>query len=409
MAFLIIAFYVFGFLWEQFLLHLDIKRMSPRIPPELGTIYNAEDYARQQAYQKASSRFSQFSAALSFTVVLLALSFGALGWLDDFLRGYTSHFLLLPLAFFGTLLVAGEIVHLPFRWYAVFTIEERFGFNNSTPGLFIADSLKNTLLGLVIGSILLTAVLYIYHYTGGWFWLLAWLFISGFSLLITFFYSEWIVPLFNKQTPLAAGELRTAIETFADKAGFRLDNIYVMDGSKRSTKANAYFTGFGKKKRIVLFDTLMNELGTTEIVAVLAHEIGHYKRRHIVKSMFISVASMGVMCALLSFFLDSPAIAKALGGEVASFHLGVIGFLLLFTPASEILHVVVNYISRKNEYEADGFAVRFGLGDALISGLKKISTKALINLNPHPLVVFCQYSHPTLSQRIFRIKEARAG
>jgi STE24 endopeptidase len=400
--YIVIIIFVLNFVWEQFMSYLDRIRMNPYIPKELDGIYNPEEYERQQAYQQTNSRFSLISGGFSFSVVLVVLLFGLFGWLDNMLREYTVHFLLLPLLFLGILFIAGQVIDLPFDWYVVFRIEERFGFNKLTHKLFISDFIKQILLSVIVGGILLSAVLYIYHYTGKWFWLWAWLVVSGFSLLMTFFYSEWIVPLFNKQTPLEEGKLRTAIESFAQKAGFGLKNIYVMDGSKRSTKANAYFTGIGRKKRVVLFDTLIKELEAEEIVAVLAHEIGHYKNKHVYQSMFISVLTMGIAFYILSLFLNNLQLAEALGGKISSFHLGLIGFTLLATPISQILGLAMNHLSRKNEYEADRFAVQFGLGDALISGLKKISVKALCNLNPHPLVVFWYYSHPTLLQRIER-------
>jgi STE24 endopeptidase len=405
--YIIIAVFVLNFAWEQILSYLNRKRMSPHIPKDLEGIYNPEEYARQQAYQKTNSRFGLISGGFSFVVVLVVLLFGLFGWLDGVLREYTVHFLLLPLLFFGILFIIGQVIDLPFDWYTVFKIEERFGFNKLTPKLFVSDFIKQILLSAVIGGILLSAVLYIYQYTGKWFWLLAWLVVSGFSLLMTFFYSEWIVPLFNKQTPLEEEELRTAIESFAEKAGFGLKNIYVMDGSKRSTKANAYFTGFGKKKRVVLFDTLIKELETEEIVAVLAHEIGHYKKKHVYQSMIISILTMGITFYILSLFLNNLPLAEALGGKTSSFHLGLVGFALLVTPISEMLGLAMNHISRKNEYEADSFAAQFGLRDALISALKKISVKALSNLNPHPLVVFWYYSHPTLLQRIEKCRSVK--
>ena len=402
--YIIIAIFVLSFVWGQVLAYLNRKRMSPVIPKELEGIYNPDDYAKQQAYQKTNSRFGLISGGFSFILMFLILLFGFLGWFDNTLRGYTDNFLFLPLLFFGILMIANEVIDFPFDWYATFTIEERFGFNKSTPKLFIADWLKGILLTIILGGILLTAILYIYEYTGKWFWLIAWLVVAGFSLIMSFFYSEWIVPLFNKQTPLEEGELRTAIENFAEKAGFNLSNIYVMDGSKRSTKANAYFTGFGKKKRIVLFDTLMRDLNTEEIVAVLAHEVGHYKKKHIIYSMILSLLTTGITFYILSLFLNNLQLAEALGGTIPSFHLGLIGFSLLFTPISEILGLGMNFISRKNEYEADNFAAHFGLGDALISALKKISVSSLSNLNPHPLIVFWYYSHPTLLQRIKNIQ-----
>ncbi|MDR1783191.1 MAG: M48 family metallopeptidase [Dysgonamonadaceae bacterium] len=402
--YIIITFFVLGFIWGQILAFLNRKRMSPLIPAELEGIYNAENYARQQEYQKTNSRFGLISGGFSFIITLLALIFGILGWFDGELREYTEQFLLLPLIFFGILFIINEIIDLPFEWYSIFNIEERFGFNKSTPKIFWADFFKGILLTVIIGGLIMTAITLIYHYTEKWFWALAWIAVSGFSLVMTFFYSEWIVPLFNKQKPLEGGELRSAIEDFARKAGFQLRNIFVIDGSKRSTKANAYFTGFGKKKRIVLYDTLTDDLDTQEIVAVLAHEIGHYKRHHIVQSIFISILTTGLTFFILSLFLGNLQLAEALGGKTASFHLGLIGFSLLFAPISDVTGLAVNWLSRRNEYQADAFAASFGLGDALISALKKISVKSLSNLNPHPLVVFWHYSHPTLLQRIRAIK-----
>ena len=402
--YIILIILVADFIWGQILSALNRSCMSPHIPKELEGIYQPDEYAKQQSYQKTNSRFGLISGSFSFLLILLVLCLGILGWLDNSLREYTSNYLLLPLAFFGIILFVNEVLEIPFDWYATFRIEERFGFNKSTRPLFVTDWIKGFLLNTIIGGIILSLIILIYHYTGEWFWLLAWAVITLFSLLMSFFYSEWIVPLFNKQTPLEAGELRTAIETFAQKAGFQLNNIYLMDGSKRSTKANAYFTGFGKKKRIVLFDTLLDELDTDEIVAVLAHEIGHYKKKHVIQSMILSVLTTGITLYILSLFLNNKELAEALGGTQASFHLGLIGFGLLFSPISEMLGLIMNFISRKNEYEADAFATQYGLGEALISALKKISVKSLSNLNPHPWIVFWGYSHPTLLQRIKAIK-----
>jgi STE24 endopeptidase len=405
---LIIALFVAHFVWGQILGALNRSRMSPTLPAFLEGIYDREAYARQQAYQKTNSRFGLVSGGFSFVITLTALVFGLFGWLDTELRQYISQFLLLPLAFFGIIFLIGQIIDLPFDWYAVFRIEERFGFNKTTRRTFVADFLKGIALSAVIGGAVLSGIIVIWNFTGQWFWLLAWAAVSIFSLIMTFFYSEWIVPLFNRQTPLAEGELRTAISRFADRAGFQLDNIYVIDGSKRSTKANAYFTGFGRKKRIVLYDTLSNDLTADEIVAVLAHEIGHYKKRHVVLSMIISLFTTGVMFYILSNFLGSRPLAEALGGREASFHLGLIGFSLLFAPLTELIDLATNCLSRRNEYQADAYAASFGLAEALRSALIKISVKSLSNLNPHPTVVFWRYSHPTLLQRIDRIGLAAA-
>ena len=403
--FVILAIVVLSFIWRQILSYLDRKQMNLAIPEKLKGIYHPEEYAKQQAYQKESSRFGLVSGSFSFIVVLVILSAGLLGWLDEFLRGYSSHYIFLPLLFFGIIWIVNELIDFPFDWYATFTIEEKFGFNKSTPKLFIIDWFKEILLTLALGGIILIGIIIIYHYTGEWFWLLAWLLVSGISLLMSLFYSEWIVPLFNRQTPLEAGSLRDAIESLAQKAGFGLKNIYMIDGSKRSTKANAYFAGMGKKKRIVLYDTLIQELETDEIVAVLAHEIGHYKKKHVVYSMLQAVISTGISFYILSLFLESQALAEALGGSIPSFHLGVVGFSFLFIPISELSSLLFQAASRKNEYEADAYAARLGLGKALISGLKKLSVKSLNNLNPHPWVVFWHYSHPTLLQRIESVEK----
>jgi STE24 endopeptidase len=406
--YIIISVVILNFTWGQILSYLNRKRMSPEIPNFFLGIYNQDNYAKQQMYQKENSRFGLISGGFSFLVILCVLFFGFFGWLDTALREHTAHFILLPLLFFGVIMLVNDIIDVPFSWYATFTIEEKFGFNKVTHKLFFADWFKGILLSVGIGGTILTAILFIYQYTAEYFWLLAWIVVSGFSLIMSLFYSEWIVPLFNKQTPLEEGELRDAIEQFAQKAGFALTNIYVMDGSKRSTKANAYFTGMGKKKRIVLFDTLIKDLETEEIVAVLAHEIGHYKKKHIVQSLIMSTITMGITFYILSLFLGNLALAEALGGHISSFHLSLIGFSFLFTPISELTGLLFNSISRKNEYAADNFAAGFGLSDALISGLKKLSVKSLSNLNPHPLVVFCYYSHPTLLQRIQNLSKANS-
>ncbi|MDR3230213.1 MAG: M48 family metallopeptidase [Synergistaceae bacterium] len=381
--------------------------MSPLMPAELEGIYNSAEYARQQTYQRENDRFELFSDGFSFVVVMAVLWYGGAGWLDTLLRRYTGSPVLLSLAFFETASVLSLAIGIPFDWYDTFVIEHKFGFNRTTPRTFVLDRLKGLALTLVLTGVLVTIILVAYEYAGAWFWLLAWVAVSIFTLTIAFFYSEWIVPIFNRQTPLEEGELRSAIEAFAQKTSFPVQNIYTIDGSKRSTKSNAYFTGFGKKKRIVLFDTLIEDLSTEEIVAVLAHEIGHYKMRHIVYTITISLTVTGFMFWVMSGFLSNPAVAYALGGTTPSFHLGLVGFSLLYAPVSEAFDLAGNCISRRHEYAADVFTARHGMGEALISGLKKISSKSLSNLTPHPFVVFWRYSHPTLLQRIRHIQNVR--
>ncbi|MDR0825579.1 MAG: M48 family metallopeptidase [Prevotella sp.] len=396
----ILLIVILDFIWSQYLSYRNRRKMSTEIPAQLDGIYNKEEYAKQQSYQQVNSRFSLYTSLFSFAILIMVLSLGLFGWFDEFLRRYISNELLLTLAFFGIIYIMNEIITLPFDYYATFVIEERFGFNKSTKKTFWFDQLKGLILTAVLGGAILALIVWLYATLGEYAWLYAWGVVTFFSLFMTLFYSNIIVPLFNKQTPLEAGDLRDAIEAFAEKAGFEINNIYVMDASKRSTKANAYFTGFGAKKRIVLFDTLINDLSMDEIVAVLAHEIGHYKKKHTLQGMVISVCYTGVMLFLLSLFLNNQEIALALGGKTASFHLGLIAFSVLFTPISLLIGIFSSIHSRRNEYQADAYAAGFGLSESLISGLKKLSVKSLSNLNPDSLYVFFHYSHPTLLQRI---------
>ncbi|NDV95433.1 M48 family peptidase [Dysgonomonas sp. 521] len=402
---LIILIVVLDFFWTQYLAYRNRKRMSPKIPAQLEGIYDKEEYEKQQAYQKVNSRFGLYTSLFSFVILLFVLCFGVFGWLDELLRQCISSEIPLALAFFGAIYIVNDIITLPFDYYGTFVIEERFGFNKSTKKTFWLDQLKGLLLTAILGGAVLALVVWLYNTLGDYAWLYTWGAVTVFSLFMTLFYSNIIVPLFNKQTPLEEGELRDAIEAFAQKAGFAINNIYVMDASKRSTKANAYFTGLGAKKRIVLFDTLINDLDTDEIVAVLAHEIGHYKKKHTLQGMLISICYTGVILFLLSLFLGNQDIAVALGGKTASFHLGLIAFSVLFTPVSLVIGIFSSIHSRKNEYQADAYAAGFGLADSLINGLKKLSVKSLSNLNPDPLFVFFYYSHPTLLQRIEAMKK----
>jgi STE24 endopeptidase len=397
---IILLIVVLDFVWTQYLSYRNRKRMTPYIPVQLAGIYNEDDYKRQQAYQRTNSRFSIYTSLLTFAIMLIVLIFGLFGWLDEILRQYITSKTILTLIFFGLIYIINEIISLPFSYYTTFKIEEKFGFNNSSKKTFWVDHIKGFFLTIILGGIILSLIVWLYNNLGDKAWLYAWAAITAFSLFMTLFYSNIIVPLFNKQKPLEEGELRSAIEKFAKQAGFSLKNIYVMDASKRSTKANAYFTGFGAKKRIVLYDTLINDLSTDEIVAVLAHEIGHYKKKHTLQGMLISVCYTGIILFLLSLFLDNQHIAQALGGQQPSFHLGLIAFSLLFSPISLVLGVFSSIFSRKNEYQADAYAAGFGLADSLINGLKKLSVNSLSNLNPDPWYVYVYYSHPTLLQRI---------
>jgi STE24 endopeptidase len=405
---LIIALVVIEFVAERYISKLNAGWFGKPIPQKLAGIFDAEKYQKQQAYSYTNYRFGVFSSSFSVLFSLVALGFGLYGWLDEWLRTWLENEVWLCLAFFGIIMLVNALIDIPFDYYRTFVIEEKFGFNKATLGVFCGDEIKNILLTAVMGGVVLGVITWVYTVIPAYFWLIAWGVVSVFMLFMTMFYSEWIVPLFNKQTPLEEGELRLAIESFAQKSGFELTNIYVMDGSKRSTKANAYFSGLGSKKRIVLYDTLIKELTTQEIVAVLAHEIGHYKHKHTRTMIVVSMLSNLLMFGLLGFFVSSPALSQAMGGVIPSFHLGIMAFGILYSPISTALGLCLNGLSRRNEYQADAFAASYGLGDDLISALKKLSTTALSNLQPHPAFVFVHYSHPTLLQRLLAIEAYKA-
>jgi len=403
--FLIIFILIADFVFERYLSFLNIKASKMKLPAVLQDIYDPEKYAKQQDYFRTNTRFGMISSSFSFLLILLMFSLGGFGWLDQILGAHIHNEILLTLVFFGILFIASDLLSTPFQWYDTFVIEQRFGFNKVTPKLFIVDKLKSYAMMLVLGGGLLALIVWIYTLTPTYFWLLAWAVVTLFGLFMAMFYSEIIVPLFNKQTPLPEGELRTEIEKFADKAGFKLKNIYIIDGSKRSTKANAYFTGLGAKKRIVLYDTLIDTMTTDEIVAVLAHEIGHYKHKHTLINFALNMPYTLLLFLFFGFVLQSDVFAQALGGTQASFHLNALAFAILYSPVSMVLDIGMNVLSRRFEYQADRYASSFGYGDLLIYSLKKLSASSLSNLTPHPLCVFVGYSHPTLYQRIKAIEK----
>jgi len=391
------------FVSERILSALNVKSSKKPIPDLLSGIYDQDKYQKQQSYFRANTRFGLLTSTVSFLVIILMIVFGGFGWLDGIVQRWTANPILVSLIFFGILFLANDIISTPFEIYDIFVIEERFGFNKTTPKTFILDKLKGYALTAVLGGGIIALVMWFYQLNPQYFWLIAWACVTSVSLFISLFYSELIVPLFNKQTPLEAGELRDAIEKFSKKAGFELKNIFVIDGSKRSTKANAYFTGFWKKKRIVLYDTLINDLDTAEIVAVLAHEAGHSKYKHTLRNILINLPYTLLVFFLLGLILRSDVLAQALGGKEASFHLNILAFGVLYSPVSMMLGLAMNVLSRKHEYQADGYVKENKMGEQLISALKKISSKSLSNLTPHPAYVFVNYSHPTLLQRVEKL------
>jgi len=398
---------IVGFLFDQWISYLNTTTRSNKLPDVLKGFYNETTYSKQQDYESVNYRFGLLSDGLSFLVILLMLFLGGFAWLDAFVINITFSAILQAILFFGILVFASDLLSIPLDVYHTFVIEERFGFNKTTPLTYVFDKLKGWLLGALVGGALLALIIFIYEKSGVWFWVLAWICISAFTLFISYFYTTLLVPVFNKLTPLPAGELRDSIEKVAIQAGFNLKDISIMDGSKRSSRGNAYFSGFGRKKSIVLYDTLVTEHSIDELTAVLAHEIGHYKKKHVLKGLVTGVLQTGVLLFVLSLLLKSPLPSYALGASVASFHMSVIAFGILFSPVSTILGILFNSVSRKYEYEADRFAIRLSKPGALQEALKRLSVKNLSNLTPHPWYVFIHYSHPTLLQRLAALAETR--
>lgn len=398
--YIIIGILIFNYISEKILDSLNEKHFDDEIPKKLVDVYEEEEYKKSQQYKKTNARFSNFTSFITTAFTLAFFFFDGFKYVDDFARSYTEHPILVALIFFGIIMLASEIISTPLSYYSTFVIEEKFGFNKSTKKIFWLDKLKGLFLSVILGGGILSLIIWFFQLTGQNFWIYAWALVALFSLFINMFHAKLIVPLFNKQSPLENGELKTAIEAYAKKVGFTLNNIFVIDGSKRSTKANAYFSGFGAQKRITLYDTLINDLDTDEIVAVLAHEVGHYKKRHIIFNLISSILLTGFTLYILSLFVNSPILSQALGVSTQSFHIGLIAFGILYSPISEITGLFMNYMSRKFEYQADDYAKKTFNPNALISSLKKLSKNSLSNLTPHPAYVFVNYSHPTLLERI---------
>ncbi len=397
--YLIIGIILFNFALDKFLAHLNANKFKDPIPAELVDVYDAEEYAKSQDYKKVKYRFGLWVSSISIIATLAFFFFDGFAYVDAWARSFSDHPILIALAFFGIIMFASDILGTPFAYYNTFVIEEKFGFNKTTRRTFFLDKIKGWLMAAILGGGILSLIIWFYQVTGKDFWLYAWGAVAFFAIVMNMFYARIIVPIFNKQTPLEPGSLRSQIESYAGKVGFSLKNIFVIDGSKRSTKANAYFSGFGREKRITLYDTLIKDLEEDEIVAVLAHEVGHYKRKHIIVNLIVSVLTTGFTLWLFSLFVDNSTLSAALGVSQPSFHIGLIAFGVLYTPISEVTGLLMNYLSRKFEYQADNYAKTTYAAPPLISALKKLSKNSLSNLTPHPAYVFMHYSHPTLLNR----------
>ncbi len=383
---------------------LNLNALDTGLPGEFKGIYDEDTYGKSQQYTKVTTRFGILTSIFNLAVLLIFWFAGGFNWLDQIVRSWELGIIWTGLAYIGILILAKMLLSLPFNIYSTFVIEERFGFNKTTPKTFAMDMFKGLGLGIVLGGPLLAGILAFFTFIDQYAWLYAWAAVTVFTLLIQFIAPRWIMPLFNKFEPLEKGELRQKIRDYADKVNFTLEGIYVMDGSKRSGKSNAFFTGFGKNKRIALFDTLIENHSDEELVAVLAHEIGHYKKKHIIKNMAASILQIGVMFLLLSIFLNAAGLYEAFYMEQASAYAGLIFFGMLYAPVEMILSIVMQLFSRKHEFEAHAYAAATYRAEPMVQGLKKLSKDNLSNLTPHPFYVFLNYSHPPVLERIKAIR-----
>ena len=403
----IVLFVLIDFLMGSTLDYLNERAKAQPLSTVGSEIYNPEEYAKSMAYGSAKYRFEAFTGLITLAVSISAITLGWFAWLDGQLRDRYSNELLITVLFIGILILIVSLSTLPSSYYSTFVIEEKYGFNKSTKALFFQDSVKQVLLSLGLGLPLIYAVAWIYQELESQFWIVAWLLFAAFSLFMFIFGTRIFLPMFNKLKPLPDGELRSAVEDYCQKQGFPLSKLYEMDASKRSTKLNAFFSGMGKVKIIGLYDTLIEKLSTEETVAVLAHEVGHYKRKHVYSMFVFSNLQTLVILSLMGWLLGNPNLSKALGSDTQSFHLSMIAFFLLFTPVSTVLGLVNNSFSRRNEYQADQYSIDTypGAREHMYNALKKLARESLSNLNPHPLYVKVHYSHPPILERLANLKK----
>lgn len=406
---LIVGIMAAQFVLDQVLTYLNTRNWSEQLPTELEGIIDAQKYRLSQQYSLDKTRFSAISDSITFLLTLTLLLIGGFGWLSDYVAQFTDSVILQTLMFFGILTLLTHLAGIPADLYANFVIEEKYGFNRMTARTFVLDLLKSLLLTALIGGGLLSLFVLCYELAREYFWFYAWALIMLISVLLAAFYTSVLLPLFNKLTPLPEGELLTAIRAYAEKVKFPLKKIMVMDGSKRSSKGNAFFSGIGGSKNIVFYDTLIEKHTTEELVAILAHEVGHYKRKHTLQTLVISALKNLFTFYLLHILIDNPALSLAMGGSQHTLYLGLLSFMLLYSPISTVTGLGMNIFSRKNEFEADRYAVETASGAALAEALRKLSVDSLVNLKPHPAYVFWNYSHPPLLSRLEGIYKAARG
>ena len=400
LIYIFIFLILFGFIFSSILEYVNSKNWKDSVPDSLKDFYKESDYKKAKSYKLDRDRVSLISSLISTTLTIIFIFSGVYGKVSDYSLYYFDNPFLQSAGFFLFFLLISTIISLPISYYSIFTIEEKYGFNKSTMSTFIKDKIKGLIISLLIGGFILYISIQLYNFFEANFWLWLWVFLSVIIIFTNMFYTTLIVPIFNKLSPLEEGSLKNKIEKYSKKIGYSLDKIFVIDGSKRSSKANAFFSGLGPKKTIALFDTLIDKHEEDELVAVLAHEVGHYKKNHIKQGLLLSISQVGIICYILQLCLNEPNLSLALGGLESSFHLSLIAFSFLFSPLSIIIGIGMNIFSRKNEYEADKYAKETYNGESLKNALKKLSSDSLTNLYPHPLYVFVHYSHPPLLKRL---------
>lgn len=403
--YLLIGVLIFGFLVPKILEFLQISQPLSKVPATLAEYLSEEKLVEAKAYQRANFNFKLITSSFTFLLTLLCVTQGWFGAIDTWILALGYAPLVNSLLFFGLIFVVSDVLSLPFDYYSTFVIEEKFGFNKTTRGTFFSDKLKAYVLSLIVGGGLLLVFLWLIHSMGPHFWWQFWLVAVVFMVLVNVGYTAWILPLFNRLTPLTEGEVKDKLLQYAAQVNFPVKHIFVMDGSKRSAKANAFFSGFGKRKKVVLYDTLLEQHPPEELVAVLAHEIGHYKKKHLKWGMLISVLQVGLLLFLLGQVVFSESMSLALGGSSWSVHLNILGFTMLFAPLSMVLGIGMNWLSRRHEFEADHYAKETYGGKPLAEALKTLSVKTLSTIHPHPWYVFVNYSHPPLLQRLERLED----
>jgi len=403
----IVTFILIDFAAGRVIDFLNENSKNAPLSPIAAEIYNPDEYAKSLEYGTAKYKVELFTSVISTVAMLSAIILGWFAWLDQAIRDRFTNNLLITVIFFGVLIVVGMISNLPISYYSTFVIEEKFGFNKTTKKLFVMDAIKQLLLSVALGLPIIYLIALIYQNLESTFWLVGWLAVSAISLFMFIFGTRIFLPMFNKVKPLPEGELRSEVESYCQSQGFPLSKLWEMDASKRSTKLNAFFSGMGKVKIIGLYDTLIEKLTTKETVAVLAHEVGHYKRKHVYTMFAFSNIQTLVIFSLMGWLLGNPNLSKALGSDTPSFHLSMIAFFMLFTPVSTLLGLINNSFSRHNEYQSDKYSIDTypGAREYMYSALKKLSVESLSNLNPHPVYVAVHYSHPPILDRLANLKK----